>query len=54
MKILIFILCLLSALYAIPYGTWEWQNNNKLGGFVVYIFSAICIIASIANFFFIS
>lgn len=54
MKILILVLSLISILYAIPYGTWEYQNENKLGGIIVYVFCASCFIASIANFFFVS
>lgn len=53
MKTLVFILGILSILYAIPYGTWEFNNENKIGGFIIYLFCLACLVATITNFFFI-
>lgn len=48
-NILIFILTILSILYAIPYANWEFQNSNKTGAIFIYILSLISVIACIIN-----
>ena len=40
------LLGIISALYAFPYGKWEFKNKNKAGGISVYITAALCIIIS--------
>lgn len=49
--IIILILCVFSSLYAFPYGTWEFQNGNKLGGIAIYFFGILNIVISIVKFF---
>lgn len=47
----ILILNILTALYAFPYGKWEWQEQNKSGGLLVYTVALICISISIWQLF---
>ncbi len=50
-SIIILILCVLSSLFAFPYGTWEFQSGNKLGGIAIYFFGIANIAVSIIKFF---
>lgn len=50
-ELLILILGIISALYAFPYGIWEWKNKNKIGGICVYITAIICIVLSTLQLF---
>ena len=45
-EILLLIFGIISALYACPYAIWEWKNNNKTGGFLVFLIAGICVILS--------
>ena len=45
-NLIILITGIIAALYALPYGRWEWLENNKAGGILVYIAAGICVILS--------
>lgn len=45
-EITILILSIVSALYAFPYGKWEWSEKNKIGGVLIYISAFICVVLS--------
>ncbi len=45
-EILILLFGIISALYAFPYGIWEFKNQNKSGGILVILIACICIVLS--------
>lgn len=45
-EILILIFGIISAIYAFPYGIWEFKNNNKSGGILVLLVACICVFLS--------
>ena len=48
---LILILGIFSAIFAFPYGNWEYFQNNKSGGIIVYIIATTEIIIVFAQFY---
>ena len=50
-NMLIIILGILSAIFALPYGKWEISQKNKSGGIIVYIISTAVIALSIVQAF---
>lgn len=41
----IILICgIVSSLYAFPYGKWEWKQQNKIGGAVVYALAILCVL----------
>lgn len=50
-NILILILGIFSAIFAFPYGKWEYTQKNKSGGIIVYIIATTGIALAIAQLY---
>ena len=48
-NVFILILVFVSALYALPYGRWEYLSHNKIGGIIVYVIATLGIALSIVQ-----
>lgn len=49
---LITILSIISGLYALPYGNWEFKNRNILSGIIIYITGITGVFLGVLQYFY--
>lgn len=50
MHFIVLLMCIASAIYAFPYGIWEYKDGNKFGGIVCLFIALLCVGLAISNF----
>lgn len=46
-NVIMSIMGIISGLYALPYGIWEFKRKNRLGAVVVCIVAVLCMFLSV-------
>lgn len=49
---LIAILAVISGLYTLPYGNWNFKNKNILSGVIIYFFGILSVFLGVFQYFY--